>query len=273
VEEVRVDLTDAGATKRVLGDLRPDVVFHLAAVVDTVSTPSVVRLHECNVIATASVLDAARGVPGIQRVLVASSSFAYGRAGGKALITEQAPLLPRTAYGASKAAAEAIALAWGRELGRDVVVTRAFQHTGPGHVGPYAMSDWAGQLASGATDLRVGNLEVVRDYLDVRDVAEAYVAVMEHGRAGEVYNVCSGVPRTMESLLSGLLSAFDSRASVAVDPTRVRRTDDPYFVGSPERLHEVTGWSPAHDFETTLADLAEWHRARVERSAESRAAT
>ncbi len=257
VDEHRIEIDDAEALSGLVEQEQPTHVFHLAAIVDTVTTPDVMALYRANVLGTAAVLEAARCARGLQRVLVASSAFAYGRppAGGRP-VRESDPLVPLTPYGASKVAAEAIALQWGRSTGVDLVVTRAFQHTGAGHVGAYALADWAAQLAAGAQQIRVGNLDVERDYLDVRDVVAAYEALMLHGRPGGVYNVASGVPISMRSLLEGLIRAFDSDAEIQVDPLRVRKVDQPVFVADIEHLTTDTGWSPSHSIEETLAALA-----------------
>ena len=160
-------------------------------------------------------------------------------------------------------ASEAIAQQWARESGVDVLTTRAFQHTGPGHTGRYALSDWAAQLAAGQRTLHVGNLDVARDYLDVRDVVAAYQAVAEKGLAGQVYNVGSGVPRSMRSLLDGLVAAFGGNVSIEMDPTRLRPVDQPVFYADTNRIKADTDWQPTYSIEETLRDLARWWRERA----------
>jgi GDP-4-dehydro-6-deoxy-D-mannose reductase len=263
VAEHRLEIDDATGIRAVLAEFQPDVVYHLAAVVDTVTTPDVLALYRTNVIGTAAVLEAIGSVGSVRRVLVASSAFAYGRTPPDLQpVQETAALEPLTAYGASKVATEAIALQWRRLTGVDVVITRAFQHTGPGHVGSYALADWAGQLASGASVIRVGNLDVARDYLDVRDVVAAYRVLAETGRAGEIYNVGSGVPVTMASLLDGLVEAFGGHARVEIDPTRLRTVDQPVFYADIQRLMTDTTWAPRFTLRETLQDLADWWRSR-----------
>lgn len=263
VTEYALEIEDEPALQKVVQAVRPTHVFHLAAIVDTVTTPDVLALYRTNVLGTAAVLESLRSAASVERVLVASSAFAYGRppANGRP-VAESDELAPLTPYGASKVACEAIALQWGRSTGADVVVTRAFQHTGPGHVGAYALSDWASQLASGAREIRVGNLDVARDYLDVRDVAAAYEALVLTGRAGTVYNVASGVPVTMRTLLEGLVAAFGGHASIVVDPARIRGLDQPVFVADVSRVLDDTSWRPSYPLEATLADLATWWSAR-----------
>jgi GDP-4-dehydro-6-deoxy-D-mannose reductase len=263
VEEHRLEIDDRDALRAVVEAFAPEVVYHLAAIVDTVHTRDVLHLHRTNTMGTVAVLEALRDAGSPARVLYASSAFAYGRTAPEMQpVPESAPLEPLTPYGASKAAGEAIVLQWARETGREVVVTRAFQHTGPGHVGAYAMADWAAQIARGASVIRCGNIDVARDYLDVRDVASAYHAVMERGHAGAVYNVGSGEPRTMRSLLEGLIEAFGGGAAIEVDPARLRAIDQPTFYADASRLAAHTGWRPEYRMEDTLRDLAAFWRER-----------
>lgn len=259
VAEHRLKIDDVSGIGAVMAGFKPEVVYHLAAVVDTVTTPDVLALYRTNVIGTAAVLEAVASVSSVRRVLVASSAFVYGRTPPDLQpVPETAALEPLTAYGASKVASEAIALQWSRATGVDVVVTRAFQHTGPGHVGNYALAEWAEQLASGAPEISVGNLEVVRDYLDVRDVAAAYHCLAETGQAGGIYNVGSGEPVTMASLLARLVEAFGGQARVEVDPTRFRVVDQPVFYADNRRLVADTTWKPRFTIRESLQDLADW---------------
>ena len=263
VEEHALDIEDLDGLAALIGAFRPDVVYHLAAIVDTVTTPSVMRLHRVNTMGTVAVTEALRDAGSEARLLFTSSSFAYGGTSpDEQPVRESQPLRPVTPYGASKAAAEEIVWQFARQTGAEVVVTRAFQHTGPGHTGEYAMADWARQLAEmeragGAGTIHCGNLDVERDYLDVRDVAAAYAAAATHGRPGATYNVCSQVPRTMRSLLEGLIAAFGVDARIEVDPARLRPVDQPTFYGDRTALRTDTGWEAAIPFEQTLSDLAE----------------
>jgi GDP-4-dehydro-6-deoxy-D-mannose reductase len=277
VREHGIDITDQEGLTHLIREFEPEVVFHLVAIVDTVTTPDVVQLYGTNTLGTVALLEAMRDAQSSARFLYTSTSFVYGSSSaGEQPVREDHPLRPLTPYGASKAAGEAVALQHARQTGTEVLIARAFQHTGPGHVGAYAMADWARQLAEieagpGSGVIRCGNIEVERDYLDVRDVASAYRAVADGGSAGEAYNVSSDVPRTMRSLLEGLIDAFDVEVEIEVDPDRFRSVDQQVFYGDSTKARSETGWAPAYEIEQTLADLAGFWRERV--SEEARRAT
>lgn len=276
VTEHSVDLQDGPALRRLVDDVAPDVIFHLAAIVDTVTTPDIVRLHETNVMGTVRALEALRDSGGSPKFVYASSSFVYGATPPEAQpVTESQPLRPQTPYGASKAAGETIVKQFVRETGAFAVITRAFQHTGPGHVGAYALANWAEQVTGinrgVKAAIRCGNIDVERDYLDVRDIASAYRAVAVAGQKGEVYNVCSGQPVTMRALLEGLISVAGVDAEIVVEASRLRRLDQPTFYGDPGKLRSHTGWAPRFTLEATLSDLVDFWRER--RAQPSRLAT
>lgn len=268
VAEHSVQIDDCESLARLIGDFEPEVVFHLAAIVDTVQTPSVLELHRVNTIGTVAVTEAIAAAGSRARLVFTSSAFAYGHVDeGAEAIVESTPLRPVTPYGSSKAASEAIVRQFARLHGNDVIVTRAFQHTGPGHTGAYALADWARQLAiierSGEPgEIAVGELSVARDYLDVRDVASAYAAAAERGRAGATYNVCSGEPVTMGELLERLIAQYEAEVEISVDESRLRKVDQPVFAGDPTALIDDTGWRREHSIEQTLAALAAFWRER-----------
>ncbi|MGB0871968.1 MAG: NAD-dependent epimerase/dehydratase family protein [Solirubrobacterales bacterium] len=265
----RVDIADRDRLVELIDGARPDVVFHLAAIVDTVETPSTIELYRVNTLGTAAVTDAISTAAPSARLVFTSSAFVYGRTSeDEQPISESLALRPVTPYGASKVAAEAIVGQFAR-AGGDGVVSRAFQHSGRGHVGAYALSDWARQvaeIAAGLSDPRVsvGNLEVERDYLDVRDVASAYIALAEKGTSGEVYNVASGRPVTMRALLDGLIEQFAIDVAVEPDPARMRKVDQQTFVARIEKLESETGWNAEFSTEEMLASLANYWRAETE---------
>jgi GDP-4-dehydro-6-deoxy-D-mannose reductase len=111
--------------------------------------------------------------------------------------------------------------------------------------------------------LEVGNLDAVRDFTDVRDVVRAYWALVERGRAGEVYNVCSGTGLRMRDLLQALIEAAGVRVEVRVDPARLRPSDVPELVGDPGRIQAEVGWTPEIPLRRTVADLLQYWRERV----------
>src|SRR5690606_2637898 len=173
-------------------------------------------------------------------------------------IGEDAPLRPTTPYGASKAAAEFAALQTAAQGGLQVVIARSFNHAGPGQDERFFLPSMARQLIrmKGAPDpvVRVGNVAVTRDFLDVRDVVRAYLSLMKSGENGGVYNVCSGEPRSLLDLVARLIVLSGSGARLEVDPERFRSVDIPMLIGDAARLRAL-GWKAEIDLEQTLRDL------------------
>lgn len=263
------DICDADALAAAIDETQPTAVFHLAAIVDTVTTPSVDELLRVNVGGTEALIAAVREHAPGARLVFTSSAFVYGSTTpAEQPIVESQELRPLTPYGESKVEAEQAVLSYAA-AGGDALIARAFQHTGPGHTGAYALSDWAEQLArlkaageSGA--IATGNLDVERDYLDVRDVTSAYIALAERGQSGGVYNVASGEPVTMRALLEGLIAAYGVDAAIETDPARLRSVDQPSVYADVSRLQADTGWQRGFTLEQTLADLAAFWSARLD---------
>lgn len=261
------DVTDFEFVRRVVAGARPDRVYHLAAVTfGRPAGPTDDRFLAVNVQGTRLLCEALLAAGLAPRVHVAGSSAVYGAADSDP-ITEDAPLRPQTLYAASKAAQELMALAYGRSAGIPVVVTRAFNHSGPGEHPHFAASAFARQIAAAEAGLappvvRVGNLEAHRDFTDVRDVVRGYVAALEHGRPGETYNVCSGTARRIRDLLDILCGLARVPVEIEVDPERLAPADVPFQRGSSARLAAATGWEPRIPLATTLADLLDYWRER-----------
>jgi GDP-4-dehydro-6-deoxy-D-mannose reductase len=265
---LEADLEDPAATDALFDRVRPDRIVHLAG------QSSVHRSWEdpaatlrANVQGLLNVIEAVRRRGLMPRILVVGSAEEYGQADPRHLpLKEDAPLLPLSPYAVSKVAQGFLALQWFLSHGLPIVRTRTFQHTGPGRGESFAESSFARQIAeieAGAPPvLSVGNLDSVRDYSDVRDVVRAYWALLERGRPGEVYNVCSGRGVGMREVLDALLAAAGMRVEVRVDTTRLRPTDVPALVGDPSRLIADTGWRPLIPLERSLGDLLDEWRAR-----------
>jgi GDP-4-dehydro-6-deoxy-D-mannose reductase len=168
-----------------------------------------------------------------------------------------------------KVAQEYLALQYAATWGVDVVLVRSFSHSGPGQSDRFALPAFAAQIAAceqGRQEpvLRVGNLDVRRDFLDVRDVVRAYVLLLERGERGTAYNVCRGEAFRIRDLLDGLLAQARTTMRVETDPARWRPTDLPVLRGDSSRLRERTGWNPSIGMQTTLGDLLDDWRHRVQ---------
>ncbi len=263
VRWVPLDVTVPDSVAAALEGCAPERVYHLAGQASVAASfADPLATWEVNATGTLRLLEAIRrrrGEP--PRVLVVSSAEVYGRVpeGGQP-IPETDPLAPITPYGASKAAAEMVGLQ-AAATGLPVVVARSFNHTGPGQETRFALPSMARQLAamragSGVRVLRVGNLQARRDFLDVRDVVRAYRRLLEEGRSGAVYNVCSGEARSLREVVETLVELSGTGARVEVDPERFRPVDIPLLVGDSSRLRAL-GWAPRIELRQTLSDLLE----------------
>jgi GDP-4-dehydro-6-deoxy-D-mannose reductase len=269
-----LDVTDPLAVRGVVELARPDAVAHLAAqafVPASLEDPE--ATFDVNARGTLHVLDAVRALAGqggpAPRVLVVSSGDVYGAQPHEALpLRETTAPRPRNPYAASKIAAEALALAYARSFGVDAVVTRAFNHVGPGQDERFAVVAFAMQIArvaaGGAPRVLVGNLDASRDFLDVRDVCGAYALLLEGGgAAGEIYNVCSGTATTMREVLRRLIELARVPVEVREDTARLRPADVPVSAGDPSKLREATGWAPRITLAAALRAVYDDAQARV----------
>lgn len=264
-----VELLDREAVAAAVNADAPSGVYHLAGVPHVAD--SWARAEETlagNVVGTVNLIAALRAsAPGC-RLLVTSSATIYQPA--TRALTESDPLAPNTPYGASKLAQELAALAAWREFRLPVIVSRSFNHIGPGQTPAFAAAAFARQLArieAGLAPpvLQVGNLEAERDLSDVRDTVRAYRALMAHGTPGASYNVCSGRAISMQRLLDGLRAHVRVQVAVEQDPGRMRPADTPIVLGDNSRLVADTGWAPEIPLETTLADIVDYWRDETRR--------
>lgn len=263
------ELTDRESVEKAMTAARPDAVFHLAAqasVSESIADP--VTTYETNVVGTAMLLESVATVAADATVVCVGSADAYGTVKPEELpLRETAELRPTNPYGASKTAAESIAMQYARSGRLAVVATRSFNHTGPGQRPAFAVPAFAKQIADIATAsappvLRVGNLEARRDLSDVRDVVRAYRVVAERGESGVAYNVCSGSSVSMRSIVDDLVRIAGIDVKIEVDPDRLRPSDTPDLVGDNTRLREKTGWMPQIPLDQTLRDVYSWYVAK-----------
>lgn len=261
-----LDVTDARAVGGLLADSQPDAVAHLAGVsYGPDAARDVDRAFAVNVGGTEALVAALaladRPIP----MLVAGSSEVYGRPRPEDLpLTEATPTRTDKPYGRSKLAQERTALAAADRYGLPIVITRSFNHTGPGQraefVAPALARRVLGARAAGEHRISVGNLDVRRDLGDVRDVVRAYRLLLEGlaggtVRPGTVTNVSTGRAVAIREVLSILCRLAGVDPEPVIDPALVRPDDPPELIGDASRLQALTGWIPAIGLERTLADL------------------
>ena len=263
----QVDLLDRSAVRKSILELRPEAVYHCAGSphVSTSWADTTLPLAS-NVMATHHLLESLGAAGGGARVLIPGSAMVY--APSDSPIAESHPVHPASPYALSKLAQELLALQAMVEDRVEVVVARAFNHTGPRQTADFAAPSFARQIAliergEQAPVMKVGNLAAQRDLTDVRDMVRAYVALMEKGASGDIYNVASGTPRPIQSVLDGLLARSKVSVRVDADPERMRPHDIPILAGDATRLRNATGWIPEISFERMLEDLLDYWRFRA----------
>lgn len=254
------DIIDRDAVIDFFIEARPEIVYHLAGqahVPTSWSDPaSTLRI---NVEGTQNVLDASR-LCEARRVIAVTSAEVYGPASPPELpLNETSPLRPLSPYAASKAAAESVATQAFLGWGLDVVRVRAFNHLGPGQSQNFVAAGLAHRIASaelnGHTQISIGNLSAQRDFTDVDDVVRAYRLLAEQAVAGEVYNVCSGIPRAISEIAEGFLSMTSGQLELVTNPDLMRPVEEPIRVGDSSKLFQATGWKPEVPFQESLSRI------------------
>jgi GDP-4-dehydro-6-deoxy-D-mannose reductase len=256
-----IDLRDAGAVLEGVRAVSPDRVIHLAAVSHVpTSFADPCGTLEVNLLGTLHLLQALKKCDFRGRFLYVGSADTYGAVQPERLpVTEDQPQRPRNPYAVSKLAAEALCYQWSQTCGFQIVMARPFNHIGRGQNDGFVVSSLAKQVVAvrrgSISAVQAGDLQVTRDFTDVRDVVRAYLALLESGQSGEAYNVCSGIERSLQSVLDHLMAIAGVHPEVVKDESKVRQGEQRRMLGSYEKLHAATSWKPLIAFEQTLAEI------------------
>jgi len=272
----RCDLTDVDESDLagLLSRKQPEVIYHLAAQSNPHASLSDPRgTWALNLGGTLNLLEAvkAAALEPRPRVILVSSGVCYGNPAPEHLpVREDCPLRPNNPYAASKAAADLLGIQHHLAHGTDVVMVRPFNHAGPRQSPTYVLAALALQVAEVEAGrkacVEVGNLEVVRDFTDVRDVVRGYRLLAQHGKSGEIYNLGSGRGTKLADALDHLITLARRPIEVRTDPARVRPVDQPLLVADASKLRTTTGWVPAYTIEETLSDMLENDRDRISKA-------
>ena len=267
---LELDLRDREAVRAMLEQVTPDVIFHLAAQAFVpVSWQDPWDTLENNIRAEANILDGLVKLGAKPGVMVVGSNEEYGLVRPDELpLREDSPLRPNSPYAVSKVAQDFLGLSYFLSHGLPVVRVRPFNHIGPRQAEGFVAPAFAKQIAlieAGQQEpvIRVGNLDVQRDFSDVRDVVRAYHLAVTRGQPGQVYNIGSGQPRAVKALLETLLSLSAMPIRVEIDPARMRPSDTPVAYCDASKLRAATGWEPRVPFEQTLRDVLDDWRVRI----------
>jgi GDP-4-dehydro-6-deoxy-D-mannose reductase len=261
IQVLSADVRDRQELKKFLRDVRPERIYHLAAVSFAPDAEKEgAAVFDTNFTGTLNLLQAIKELQLNCRVLFAGSAEAYGRVTEEESPVKETKLLqPVSLYGVSKASAEMLVQSYYLRDGLDVVRVRPFNHIGPRQNSRFVCSSFARQIAAiekGADAvMQTGNLESYRDFMDVRDTVRAYHAVMENAGAGEVFNVCSGQAVSVQSILDGLLEISGIPIRIERDNKLYREEEPVRVAGDPSLLTEKTGWRAEIPLKQTLHDL------------------
>ena len=264
----RLDLIDADEETLVelLRRKQPEVIYHLAAQSNPQQSVSDPRgTWVLNLVGTLNLLEAVKASGLKPRVILVGTGTCYGDPSPEFIpVREDCPVRPNNPYAASKGAADLLGIQQYLGHGTDIVIVRPFNHAGPRQSPRYVLAGLAAQVAateSGRQEcVEVGNLDVVRDFTDVRDVVRAYRLLVAHGKPGEIYNLGSGRGTKIADALDHLRSLAHKPVTVRVDPARVRPVDLPFLVADAGKLRGATGWEPRFTIEQTLADMLDYCR-------------
>ncbi|WP_135553114.1 GDP-mannose 4,6-dehydratase [Paenibacillus cymbidii] len=267
IQLAECELRDPYSVQHLVEEIKPDLIFHLAAqsFVPTSWNSPIDTIHN-NVAGQVNIMEAMRRFDNGCKLQIACSSEQYGYVEPhETPIKETNPLRPLSPYAVSKVAQEYLGYQYFRSYGLHIVPTRTFNHTGPRRGEHFVTSNFAKQIAEIEKGrkppvLFVGNLDAKRDFTDVRDVVRAYWLALEKGEAGETYNIASGTCITIRDMLQMLISLSTVDIEVQLDPNRLRPSDVEILYGDYGKFHGQTGWQPEIPFAQTMEDLLDYWR-------------
>ena len=270
IKIIETDIRDSYSIKKAIEEVQPDAIFHLAAqsfVHTSFHAPQ--ETLTTNVIGTVNILEALRSSKLDPVIHIAGSSEEYGLVHpDETPIKETNPLRPLSPYAVSKVAQDLLGFQYFRSYGLKIIITRAFNHTGPRRGDVFVTSSFAKQIAEIEKSMKepvihVGNLSSQRDFTDVRDVVRAYELAVKNCDYGEVYNICSGKSWIIKDVLDLLLNMSKVRVEIKQDPARMRPSDVEILLGYSTKFHQKPGWEPEIPFEKTMGDLLDYWRGVV----------
>lgn len=262
-----LNLMDASAISKVVESFHPDYIIHLASMSSVrQSWKEPAGCFNNNTGIFLNLIEAVRCFCPAARVLSIGSSEEYGDYPSDAMpLNEDYKLHPRNPYAVARVAQEMLSKLYAQSYGLNIMMTRSFNHIGPGQRDVFVISSFIKQLVSikkngGHGKLHVGNINITRDFLDVRDVVDAYWKIINYGKRGEIYNVCSGKGVTLKNIIDKLCHILELNVDIVIDKNLIRPTDNLYVVGDNYKLCHDLGWNRKYSVIDTLKDMIDFWR-------------
>ncbi len=264
-EYVPMDILNLEMTEDVLKSHRPDIIFHLAAISSVSKSFRESPLtYSTNVMGTVNLLEAAKSLEKKIRFIFVSTCEVYG---GVDNILETAKTVLKNPYAVSKYAAELICQNY-TIYDIECIILRPFTHTGPGQSRDFVLPTIASQIAEIEKGkrpplLELGNINVRREFMNIKDIISAYALAIEKCKPGNIYNISSNKGYTIAEALEIFKKLSKVKFEVKTDPAKVRKVDIPILVGNGKKFKQLTGWKPKFKFEKTIEDLLNYWRAKI----------
>jgi len=259
----KIDLLSTIEIERVIFDFKPNFILHLASyssVALSWKTPSIIFINNANIFL--NILEAVRKLNLDTRILSVGSSEEYGNIKEENLpVTEDAPLNPSSPYAVARVSQELLSKVYVKGFDLDIVLTRSFNHIGPMQKDVFVIASFAKQLVMikkskySDRNLITGDVSVIRDFCDVRDVASAYYLLLHNGKKGEIYNVCSGIGISLRELISIMADILSINVSITIDETLIRPDENRKIIGCNEKIRRSLGWNPQYPLKQSLCDI------------------
>jgi len=267
----QVDLLNSGMLENIIYTFQPEYILHLASyssVGFSWKNPSLSFRNNIDIFL--NLMEIIREVSPQCRILSVGSSEEYGNVSGKCLpLHEEYPLNPVSPYAVARVSQEQLSRVYYEGYGIDIVMTRSFNHIGPGQKDIFVVSSFAKQLVEikkglrGEKKLVTGDTTIVRDFLDVRDVVDAYYRLFKNGIKGEVYNICSGSGNSLREVIDIMCGILDLRINLETDPNLIRPNDNKIIIGTSEKLKKATGWEQKIMLKKSLEDIINYWNRRI----------
>lgn len=259
-----VDMLDSQALFQAVAAFRPEGIIHLASSSSVAySWQEPVASFRNNTNIFLNLADVVRSLGLKCRILSVGSSEEYGIVDNKDLpLREDAPVNPVSPYAVARVTQDLLSRVYVNGYGQDIIITRSFNHTGPGQSTRFFIPSAASQIMhqknekkNGPLIIRAGDMSIIRDFTDVRDVVRAYWLLMNEGRTGQVYNVCSGNGFSLKEVIDMMARIAGTEVRVETDFKLIRPADNPVIIGSNKKIHHETGWKPEIPLEQSLKDV------------------